>query len=256
MSVFCSNCGKENPLNAKKCVFCNEKINVEKPTSVKLKIPSEIDKQTIITIIGVVIAIILLVFLLFGGGRVPNVVGVTEDTAKQILTEKGYSPVIVYENDNSQPAGCVVGTNPGYGSRLGDGGQVTVYVSAGKTNVTDAVLHWYHVTGSTDDDYNFSTPYVQNNYLYIDMEMQLQTNYSVLLRGFGYASINDTYDKTVPIDYEYEKVEVVKGEYQNITVRIPLSDLENQRPTTIYFKLATYVGGRNEEIRFEIDMTW
>lgn len=255
MSIFCSKCGKENPANIKKCVFCNEKLDVEETASVKFGIPSKVSKQTIIFIAGAV-AVILLLVLLLGGSRVPNVVGVTEDAAKQILMEKGYSPIIVYENDNSQPAGCVVGTNPGHGSRLSDGGQVTVYISAGKTDVSDAVLHWYHVTGSTDDDYEFYTPYVQNNYLYIDMEMQLQTNYSVLLRGIGYASINDTYDKTVPVEYEYEKAEVVKGEYQKITVRIPLSDLDNQRPTTIYFKLATYVGGRNEDIRFEIDMTW
>lgn len=255
MEIFCSKCGKENPPNVTKCVFCNKELQANNNTALQISISPKLNNKTIGFIAGIGIVMVLLLFILLGN-RVPNVIGVEENSAKQILIENGYSPVIVYENDNSQPAGCVVGTNPGYGSRLGNGGQVTVYVSAGKTNVSSSVLHWYHVTGSKDDDYNFSNPYVQNNYLYLETEMKLETDYTVLLRGFGTASINDTFDKTVPLKYEYEKATVVKGEYQKITIRIPLADLEEQRPTTIYLRLATYIAGRNENIKLELDMTW
>lgn len=255
MSVFCSKCGKENPCNVKKCVFCNEKLQIESNETVQIAIPLKLNKKIICIGVSVAITVVLLL-IVFLGNTVPNVDGVDENTAKQILIEKGYSPVIVYEDDNSQPVGCVLGTNPGSGSWLKKGGQVKVFVSAGKTVATSSVLRWTAVTGSLGDDYEFYNPYVQNNYLYIEMEMTLQSDYSVLLRGFGTASINDTYDKTVPLEYEYEKVEVTKGETQKITVRIPLSDLEEQRPTTIYFRLSTYNGGRNESINFELDMTW
>lgn len=253
--IFCSNCGKENPPNTEKYVFCNTNLQLEDKAVLGNQVALTFNKKTIVIGVSIVLALILLIVVLLGN-RVPNVIGVEENSAKDILIGKGYSPVIVYENDNSQPAGCVVGTNPGYGSRLGNGGQVTMYVSAGKASASSSVLHWHHVTGSQDDDYNFTNPYVKNNYLYLEAEMRLETNYTVLLRGFGTASINDTFDKTVPLEYEYEKATVVKGEYQKVTIRIPLADLDEQRPTTIYLRLATYVAGRNEDVRLELDMTW
>ena len=46
------------------------------------------------------------------------------------------------------------------------------------------------------------------------------------------------------------------GEYQKITIRVPVSDLDVQKPTTLYCRLATYVGGREMDIRLEFDITW
>lgn len=119
-----------------------------------------------------------------------------------------------------------------------------------------AVIRWYFVKGSSTDDWQIYNPYVKGNYLYIDAKACLNSSYTVQYRGFGTASINDTFDKTVPIEYEYENSTVTKGEYQNITIRIPVTDLEDQRPTTLYLRLASYIGGVQEDIALEISISW
>lgn len=131
-----------------------------------------------------------------------------------------------------------------------------ISVSDNNCTAKHAVIHWYNIYQSTDDDWNMYTPYIENNYIYIKTEMQLNSSLSVALRGFGTASINDTFNKTVPIEYEYENSNVTMGEYQNITIRIPISDLDVQKPTTLYCRLATYIGGMQKDIQLEFDIAW
>lgn len=120
----------------------------------------------------------------------------------------------------------------------------------------NSVLDWVFVKGSTDDDWKFYNPYVKGDYLYIETKACLNSSYTVQYRGFGTASINDTFDKTVPIEYEYENSTVTKGEYQNITIRVPVTDLEEQRPTTLYLRLSSYIDGAQEDIILRISISW
>lgn len=120
----------------------------------------------------------------------------------------------------------------------------------------DAVIHWQTVKGSSEDDYKVYSPYIKNGYLYVEIEPCLNSSYTVQYRGFGYASVVDTYDKTVPFQYEYEQSTVTKGKFQNLTLRIPVTDLEVQKPTTLYCWLAVYVGGKQEQIKLEFDISW
>ncbi len=120
----------------------------------------------------------------------------------------------------------------------------------------DSVVQWKNIYQSKDDDWQLYSPYIRNNYLYIKTEMKLNSSMTVILRGFGTASITDTYDKSVPIKYEYDSSTVKMGEYQNITIQVPLSDLDNQRPTTLHCRLATYVGGVQKNIELVFYITW
>lgn len=120
----------------------------------------------------------------------------------------------------------------------------------------DSVIQWKNIYQSKDDDWQLYSPYIRNNYLYIKTEMKLSSSMTVILRGFGTASITDTYDKSVPIKYEYDSSTVKMGEYQNITIQVPLSDLDNQRPTTLHCRLATYVGGVQKNIELVFYITW
>lgn len=210
-------------------------------------------------IIAIVVAVIII--FLYVSNSVPNIIGVQESVAISTLTNKGYIPVVEYENSDAEAKGCVTDTYPRTRSLLAKGKQITVYVSKGSISdnnckAQNSVIQWRNIYQSTKDDWNLYTPYIRNNYLYIETNMQLNSSMSVILRGFGTASINDTYDKSVPIKYEYESSNVKAGEFQKVTIQVPLSDLNNQKPTTLYCKLATYVGGMQKDIDLIFNITW
>ncbi|MDE5994560.1 MAG: zinc-ribbon domain-containing protein [Oscillospiraceae bacterium] len=135
-------------------------------------------------------------------------------------------------------------------------GNTNTAVQYGKQYAKDVVIHWYHIDATAEDDYNVYTPYFENGYVYIPIEAQINASNTVQHRGFGVASIRDSFDKTVPIKYDYEKSTVEKGVYQKLTLRIPVTDLEVQRPTTLYCQLSVFVAGQQQRINLEFDISW
>ena len=124
-----------------------------------------------------------------------------------------------------------------------------------KEYASDAVISWRSID-SVKDDYELSTPYIENEYIYIPIKVQINSYNTVQYRGFGVASINDTFSKTVPIKYEYENSTITRGVFQNLTLRIPVNDLDVKRPTTLYCQLAVFVGGEQSRINLEFDISW
>lgn len=73
----------------------------------------------------------------FGGTRLPAVAGMSEAEAKAVLAELGLEPVTVgSENSDTVPGGQVLRSSPPAGSRVRDGGQVQLTLSAGPRYVT------------------------------------------------------------------------------------------------------------------------
>lgn len=125
-----------------------------------------------------------------------------------------------------------------------------------KQYATDAVISWYSIDEYARDEYNVYTPYLENGFLYIPIEAQINSAKPVQYRGFGTASITDTYDKTVPFQYEYEQSTVTRGEYQSLLLRIPVTDLDVQKPTTLYLQSAVYVNGKQDLIKLNFAISW
>lgn len=126
----------------------------------------------------------------------------------------------------------------------------------GKQYAESSVIKWQYLDYNYKDDYNLSTPYIENGYIYIPIEVQINAPLTVQYRGFGTASVNDTFDKTVPMKYEYEESTVTKGVFQNLMLRVPISDLDVQKPTTLYVDLAVFINGNYGSIKLEFDMSW
>ncbi len=61
--------------------------------------------------------------------RVPNVVGLSEQRARDTLTNAGLTVQVTTRPDNSRPAGTVVGTSPGAGTLVSSGSRVTMTVA-------------------------------------------------------------------------------------------------------------------------------
>ena len=71
------------------------------------------------------------------------------------------------------------------------------------------------------------------------------------------ASINDSFDKTVPIDVIYDSKTVNNtGKETEFEVKIPLSDLGVQKPTNIYIEFDFFVNNTRENFEAGFDLTW
>lgn len=214
----CSNCGAELRENAKFCDNCGAKQNTE--TAAMATAPTE--------------------------QAVASLENKTEKKKHNIIS------IVVYITIVMLLFGIFIVRFSGNNST----GSTNTAAQYGKQYAKDVVLGWYHIDVSAKDDYNVDLPYFENGYIYIPIEAQINSGNTVQYRGFGTASIRDSFDKTVPFKYDYEKSTVEKGVYQKLTLRVPVTDLEVQRPTTLYCNLAVFVAGQQQQIKLEFDISW
>lgn len=202
---------------------------------------------------------------------IPDVDGLDVDTAKTLLAGKGLVPKIEYEYVNDYEYDEVFKTNPAIGSEVYEEEIVTLYVCKGpKYYALSNALAWFsNVEGINDFVWNseatdgegtkgFYAPYAKEGYLYIDMYLMCKSVYSIeFYKDFGTASINDTFDKTVPITVIYDSAVVNnKGERTDFTLKIPLTDLGVQKPTNLTVEFDFLVNGVRKDFTVGFDLTW
>jgi serine/threonine-protein kinase len=86
----------------------------------------------------VVAAVVVAVMMLSNGGKsyfVPQVDGLSQQTAVQQIKAAGFNPVVETTTSSSVPKGNVIDTNPANGSSAPKGSNVTVDVSGGPASV-------------------------------------------------------------------------------------------------------------------------
>lgn len=196
--------------------------------------------------------------------QIPDISNVDVDTAKTILASKELIPNVKYEYHNCD-FGTVIRTEPSAGTEVEADTIVTIYVCKGYKyyELNSAVGYMKDVTGiksfSWDDDTKgFYAPYVKEGYLYIEMYLACTSTYELAFYGdFGTASINDTFDKTVLIDVLYDSKKVDNnGKKTTFTVKIPLEDLNVQKPTNIYIRFDFTVNGTRKTFEAGFDLHW
>ena len=203
--------------------------------------------------------------------KIPDIENLDVATAKTLLAGKGLIPKVEYEYHNDYDYDLVIRTKPAIGSEVEEDTPVTLYVCKGPKyyQLPDAVGYMTDVNGIEDfiwwsdaEDGNgtkgFTDVWVEEGYLYIEMYLNCKSKYDLAFYGdFGTASINDTFDKTVPIKVNYDSKEVDnKGGRTWFDVKIPLSDLGIQKPTNIYIKFDFLVDGERENFEAGFDLTW
>ena len=201
--------------------------------------------------------------------KIPDIEKLDITTAKTLLAGKGLIPKVEYEYHNNYDYDMVIRTEPTIGSDVDEDTPVTLYVCKGPSyyELPDAVGYMYNVNNIDDFSWGddgkprtkgFYTPYVKEGYLYIPMYLKCTSKYSIeFYEDFGTASINDSFDKTVPIKVIYDnKVVNNKGGVTEFEVKIPLSDLGVQKPTNIYVNFDFYVNYKRETFKAGFDLTW
>lgn len=204
-------------------------------------------------------------FLLTGCANItiPNIERTDETTAKNVLSSNGIISVVEYEYSDEVESGNVIYTIPSVGEKVSKNDQITIVVSKGPSLVKskDSRISWYNI-GSQADKWEFYNPYIQDGKLYIECynvtfgtSMKWQDNYNDG-KLIGNASINDTFDKTVPVSAKYTKQSWSKNESQSFTLEIPLNDLNVDKPTNMYLSLFSEINGKFKEISVSFTMTW
>lgn len=70
------------------------------------------------------------VFYSDGPEEVPDVRGMKQSEAKQVLTDAGFNVSVVKSSDTTEPKGTVIDQSPGPGEKASDGSTVTIVVSS------------------------------------------------------------------------------------------------------------------------------
>ena len=203
--------------------------------------------------------------------KIPDIEKLDVGTAKALLAGKGLIPKVEYEYNNDYDYDLVIRTAPAIGSEVEEDTPVTLYVCKGPSyyELSDTVGYMMNVEGIDDfiwwsdaeDGWGtkgFTNVWVEKGYLYIEMYLGCKSEYSIEFYGdFGTASINDTFDKTVPIKVIYDSKKVANdGSITYFKVKIPLSDLGVQKPTNIYVEFDFLVGGEREVFEAGFDLSW
>lgn len=265
--IKCPDCGKEVSDKSTVCINCGCPLEVKEEKKEIIteysKKENKKNKAVPFIITGVIIFLIVIVAVAIAliansGIEVPSLYGVTEETATTILTSKSLIPNIVYEYDDTVKEGTVIQTNPWSGERVSENSTIEVIVSKGPSYISakDSNLEWWHIDYYKEDNWEFVNPYIKEGYLYIECTPTFGVSFNWKDHGYGTASINDTFSKSVPLDLEVSNTEVQAGVEQTVTLIIPTNDLDVKKPTTLYTLLSIERNGKFEEIKVNFRISW
>jgi len=191
------------------------------------------------------ISILLLGFLISACANssiiIPDISLVDESTAKTLLAQKTLIPNIQYEFSDSIEEGLVIKSEPEIGSTAKPDDKITIFVSKGpkKIYASNSNVTW---DDSRDKFQYFEDPFIEDGYFVLDVELKFYKSYELLEfeqrnEGYGRASISDTFDKVVPLIIETEDKVLDPKDFEKLRIKIPVKDLDVQKPTTLYFQL-------------------
>lgn len=225
--------------------------------------------------IWILILCFLLAFLLISCGNdaaitsnvvaIPNIYNIDEDSAKTILYSNNLIPKVEYKYDDDTAEGYVIGTIPTRGTEVEINTPVTIHISKGSSYIEskDSRITWYNISMYGNDTWEFSSPHISKETLYIEcynVKFAKAITWNDRYQDgeiIGLAAINDTFDKTVPVSAIYEKQKWKANEAQSFTLRIPLTDLNENRPTTMCINLYAYDSNNDPiDIYISFSMTW
>lgn len=194
------------------------------------------------------------------GASMPNLKGVSAESAEQIVLRNNWIPRIYQEPNSTIPEGQVTRTNPSEGTLLEPNSSVSIYVSTGPAVIyaKDSLIAWANNSSDLGDEWNFETPFISNDTLkinLIDVSLSIAIDWkdsTVNGMGLGRASITDTFDKTVPISFYCGKCVFEKQEMQNLELEIPLGDLDVDQPTQIFVELYE----EDFVVKLNFNITW
>ena len=192
---------------------------------------------------------------------IPDYSETSATTAETSLTALQLIPRLKEQASDRVDEGKVISTSPAAGTEVELFSPIDVIVSSGPASVLakDSYIEWTNV-GFGDDEWTFETPKIADGKLTIRMTAVLSRSLvwhdAAGGTGYGVAAINDTFDKSVPLRIQFAEEELGAGETHKLTLTIPVTDLDVDKPTRIYMRLFAVIKGNYDEIPLTLTMTW
>lgn len=280
--IKCQECGKEISDSSKVCIHCGYKLKSfkicpecntqvdENDTtcskcgySFKRTDKKERKLTIIISIIVGIILIGIITFFIISSKyvEVPNLTNTDSLTATEILRNDNLIPRLEYEYSDEIEEGNVIYLSKK--DKVKKNSSIIVVVSKGPKTIysKNSTINWWSV-GNGSDSWSFNNPRIDEEYLYIDCEATFATSFTFKgegdnNNGFGNASINDTFSKTVPVTIILDNRKVTANSKKEITLKISIKDLDVQKPTTLYTRLVgIYPNGNEFNINVNFSISW
>ena len=260
--IKCPDCAKKVSDKADVCIYCGCPLKVKNED----KFP-KVNKHLNNNMIFIVVILIVITIIGFIGFsyylqekdmvEVPNLVLASEENGVDLLIANDLVPNVTYEYSDTVEEGVIISISPDAGTKVRENSTVDVVVSKGPQTVwaSDATIHWNNIS-SGQDSWGFATPYISDEYLYIECEPIFRTSFSWKDGGFGVASITDTFSKKVPVNIIIDQDEVKADEKQSITLKVSTKDLDVSKPTTLHMELIGVKDNRDISIEISFSISW
>lgn len=186
----------------------------------------------------------------------PDLNNTSESIAIKVCTDNELIPTVVYEFSDVVEEGMTIKTDPIAGEKVKKNDRIVVYISKGPAKITskDSRIRWWSTLGSEKDEWIFYAPYIENNQLKIDLENEIKSKYEIVFKDYGEAIVTSTTDINVPISItKGDKVFSLK---EAMTLSIPLSSLNNVKPTKVKVMLGYEANGSEYTLNMEFTISW
>ena len=221
-------------------------------------------RSKFLRVIPLVVSVLLIASCSAGGVKIPDLSGTDVDSAKTLVTNIGLVATVSEEYSDTVETGLVIKTKPPAGNTVDQNSKLEIIVSKGPKTVVskDSQISWTNVSYYGADDWNFESPYIEDGELKIkctDVKLAASVKWRDTQKngyGYGLASITDTFDKSIPLTINWGKQYVAAGNKQNLEIVIPVTDLDVQKPTTLYLKLYGAIGGQDDTVLVTFNITW
>lgn len=199
-----------------------------------------------------------IIFITISKGQsviIPEISNTKEDTATSIITSNNLIPIIEYEYSDNVEEGYVIEYSPV--GEVEKSTSVTITISKGPSFVIskNSTITWLNISNKADE-WEFSNPYIEEGYLYIECSATYSKSFEWKDGGFGVAAINDTFDKKVPLEIIIDSSKVTAGEKTSFILKISIDDLDVQKPTTLSTLLSVLVDDEYDEIYANFAISW
>lgn len=200
--------------------------------------------------------------------KIPDISGLNEDEGAMILAGKGLIPKREYVYHDTVERGKIIGTEPAIGSGVEQDASVKILISMGQEIFSpgNAVGYIMNIPGvdsfSWGDNGERQTKsfdmMVCRDELLIIITLGMKSAEKLeFFRTYGYASVSEDYSETVISDVAYDSKEIDNtGNDTTFIVKVPLSELETDRPKSVYIKVEFSVGGVTETLKAGFDISW
>ena len=210
------------------------------------------------------ISVLLLAACGAGGVKIPDLSGTDLASAKTLVTNLGLVATVTEQYSDDVETGLVIKTKPPAGTTVDQSSKLKIIISKGPKIITskDSQISWTNVSYYGSDDWNFSSPYIEDGNLKInctDVKLAASVNWREdQTNGYGYglASITDTFDKSIPLKLLWDKKYVSYGQKQDLKIVIPVTDLDVKKPTTLFLKLYGEINGDDSAVYLTFNITW